>query len=265
MSPESPPPARRSSGLLALGSAAVLTVYTAGFLRTQEAADALSERRVARQRTTPEPSNGPNVIATTTTTITPMVPLPSGPSAGPDSPAPVSESAFVPPLVPMSTAPPAHASPKMRPAVPAAVAPAVVSTVSAGAAEVSSATSTLPPHAPPQGGAPGVAPGPTPDSLRASPVTDSVAKAPAGWQDGSWTAWGTSRHGDIEVTVLVERGRITAAAISQCLTQYSCSWIAHLQGQVVARQSPEVDNVSGATHSADAFYYAVVAALKQAK
>ena len=56
-----------------------------------------------------------------------------------------------------------------------------------------------------------------------------------------------------------------SAFISECLTQYSCSWIANLPGQVVTRQSSEVDYVSGATHSANAFYYAVVDALKKAK
>jgi uncharacterized protein with FMN-binding domain len=69
----------------------------------------------------------------------------------------------------------------------------------------------------------------------------------------------------VEATVIIEKGRITAAAISRCLTRYSCSWIAHLQPQVVERQSPEVDNVSGATESANAFYYAVVEALKAAR
>jgi len=34
---------------------------------------------------------------------------------------------------------------------------------------------------------------------------------------------------------------------------------------VVARQSPEVDYVSGATQSTNAFYYAVVEALARAK
>jgi uncharacterized protein with FMN-binding domain len=53
--------------------------------------------------------------------------------------------------------------------------------------------------------------------------------------------------------------------ISECLTQYSCSWIAALPQQVLDRQSAEVDYVSGATQSANAFYYAVVNALKKAK
>ena len=58
---------------------------------------------------------------------------------------------------------------------------------------------------------------------------------------------------------------IASAVISQCLTRYSCSWIAALPPQVVSRQSPETDYVSGATQSTNAFYYAVVEALAKAK
>ena len=60
-------------------------------------------------------------------------------------------------------------------------------------------------------------------------------------------------------------GRIIAASITQCLTRYSCSWIAGLPPQVLARQNAEVDYVSGATQSTNAFYYAVVEALAKAK
>jgi len=64
---------------------------------------------------------------------------------------------------------------------------------------------------------------------------------------------------------VIENGRIASANISQCLTRYSCSLIAHLQGQVVTRQSPDVDYVSGATQSTNAFYDAVVNALAKAR
>lgn len=84
-------------------------------------------------------------------------------------------------------------------------------------------------------------------------------------RDGVYSGWGTSRHGDIQASVEVKDGRIVSATIAQCLTRYSCSWIAALPGQVVKRQSPEVDVVSGATQSTDAFYYAVVEALSKAK
>jgi len=85
------------------------------------------------------------------------------------------------------------------------------------------------------------------------------------YKDGTYLGWGTSRHGDIQASVTVQDGRITAAAIAQCWTRYSCSWVAHLPPQVVARQSPDVDYVSGATQSANAFYWAVIDALTKAK
>jgi uncharacterized protein with FMN-binding domain len=85
------------------------------------------------------------------------------------------------------------------------------------------------------------------------------------YKDGTYTGWGTSRHGDIQASVSIEGGRISSVTIAQCLTRYSCSWIAALPPQVVARQSPETDYVSGATQSTNALYYAVVEALAKAK
>ena len=84
-------------------------------------------------------------------------------------------------------------------------------------------------------------------------------------KDGVYYGWGTSRHGDIQASVEIKNGKIVGAYISQCLTQYSCSWISALPGQVLQRQSAEVDYVSGATQSSNAFYYAVIDALKKAK
>ena len=69
----------------------------------------------------------------------------------------------------------------------------------------------------------------------------------------------------LEARVTVEGGRIIAASIAQCWTRYSCSWVSHLPPQVSVRQSPNVDFVSGATESANAFYWAVVDALNKAK
>jgi uncharacterized protein with FMN-binding domain len=85
------------------------------------------------------------------------------------------------------------------------------------------------------------------------------------YKDGTYAGWGTSRHGDIQATVVIENGRIASASISQCYTRYPCSWIAALPPQVAQRQSPEVDYVSGATQSTNAFYYAVIEALSKAK
>jgi uncharacterized protein with FMN-binding domain len=84
--------------------------------------------------------------------------------------------------------------------------------------------------------------------------------------DGTYLGWGSSRHGDIQASVTVENGRITATSIAQCRTRYSCDIIAHLPAQVVKFQTPEkVSYVSGATQSVDAFYWAVMDALSKAK
>ncbi len=56
-----------------------------------------------------------------------------------------------------------------------------------------------------------------------------------------------------------------SAEITRCGTRYPCSKIAALPGQVVARQGPTVDRVSGATDSATAYRAAVTAALAKAQ
>jgi uncharacterized protein with FMN-binding domain len=65
--------------------------------------------------------------------------------------------------------------------------------------------------------------------------------------------------------VVIEGGRIASATIAQCRTRYSCSVIDRLPPEVAQRQSPDVDYVSGATQSANAFYFAVADALSRAK
>ena len=101
--------------------------------------------------------------------------------------------------------------------------------------------------------------------IAAAPAPAPAPASRAGWKDGTYYGWGTSRHGDIQAEVVIEGGRIASAIISECRTRYSCSVIDKLPPQVAQRQSPEVDYVSGATQSANAFYYAVVEALSQAK
>jgi uncharacterized protein with FMN-binding domain len=104
----------------------------------------------------------------------------------------------------------------------------------------------------------------TPEPTPPLPTPPPPPPAPK-WKDGTYYGWGTSRHGDIQAAVIVESGRIASATIAQCLTRYSCNVISKLPPEVPERQSPDVDYVSGATQSANAFYYAVVDALSKAK
>ena len=76
---------------------------------------------------------------------------------------------------------------------------------------------------------------------------------------------GRCPHGDIIATVTIKDGRIHSAVVRQGLTRYACDVIEELPPQVVQRQSPEVDYVSGATESTGAFYEAVAEALTHAR
>src|SRR5262245_29775808 len=226
--------------LVGLGSAAVLAVYSAGYARTREAA----------QRFEGEDRQRHAVIPATTVPIAPEV------------------ARTIPSPQPVLDAKPAPTAPK----TPAATSskkssPSAISTESKPSTPVADTTpvraDTAPTSQP-------VSPAqPTPAAAApAAPATDTaakLAKTQLGWNDGTFTGWGGSRHGDIQATVEIKAGRIISAWISICATQYSCSWIDSLPGQVVARQSPEVDFVSGATQSTNAFYYAVVQALRKAK
>ena len=101
------------------------------------------------------------------------------------------------------------------------------------------------------------------------PLTDVAAAQAAApdalFKDGTFAAWGSCEHGTLEVTVVVESGKVASARISTCKTLYSCSIIADLPPRVVSRQSAEVDFISTATESSVAFSEAVAVALAKAK
>lgn len=103
----------------------------------------------------------------------------------------------------------------------------------------------------------------------ATPSPPSAASAPSGattvaYRDGVFTGSGTSRFGGFEVAVTIEGGAITRVDITRATTRYPASRVSALPGQVIARQSANVDMVSGATYSARAFKDAVAQALAQA-
>ena len=213
--------------LVALSSAAVLAVYSAGYMRTRAAADKIQAADRSR----------------------PVIPAPPGESnSRPIAPLPAAAPVAAMTPAPVSTAPASKATRKVEPVSTPAVHSNPVAT--SPATPIDAPLPVVTPIAPP--------------TTVVEPTPPAAPVAPQ-WKDGTYSGWGTSRHGDIEATVVIFGGRISSAVISQCWTRYSCSWVAHLQGQVVTRQSPEVDYVSGATQSTNAFYYAVVQALAKAK
>jgi uncharacterized protein with FMN-binding domain len=121
----------------------------------------------------------------------------------------------------------------------------------------------------PQGGRPTpTVPESTPTAASTLPPTATVAPtaAPAkSWlKDGSYIGSGHSRHGGIEATVVIAKGKIVSANVTSCGTRYPCSRVAPLVQEVITSQAAPVDLVSGATDSSYAYVDAITQALAQA-
>ena len=106
-----------------------------------------------------------------------------------------------------------------------------------------------------------VAPTATPPAV---PTAAAVAAAPASYKDGTYTGQGSSRRGDVWVSIQIQAGRIAQVSITRSTLQYPLRDIAGLPNQVVQRQSAQVDIVSRATYSSQAFRGAVAQALASA-
>jgi uncharacterized protein with FMN-binding domain len=235
-----------STGLVAASCAAILAVYTAGYSRTRDAAEKFDaqahERRPAArsERVAPEQTQ--------------IASVESANAAPQEVGEPITRTR---PEVDASSAAVTTRAPQTVEAVagtPGSTAPAPVATPAP--TEVA-ATTTAPAN---------IAPTPAPAPVQAAAPVAEPAPAPKTpkWIDGTYTGWGTSRHGDIQARVVIKDGRIVESGIAQCLTRYSCDVIDQLILQPVKKQSPDVDYVSRATESSDAYYFALVEALSKA-
>lgn len=237
---------RRANTLVALSSAAVMSVYAAGFMRTRAAAARLENS--ARERPPVLPVAAP--AAPTVAKLQPVQPMAPAPAAVKETPSAVAPKA------------PAVSGQKPETKEPETGLTAIAVATPATTPE----PAPVPPPAKVEAPAPAAAPVATP--APAAPASPSAEILLGGTElhDGTFLGWGTSRHGDIQASVTIYSGRITAVSIAQCRTRYSCDVIAHLPARVVKDQTPEkLNNVSGATQSVDAFYYAVVDAMNKAK
>ena len=85
------------------------------------------------------------------------------------------------------------------------------------------------------------------------------------YKDGTFTGTGMNRRGSIEVQVTIHNDKITDVEISDFAMHYSESDIVGLPDEVLQNQSAQVQNVSGATYSTEAFQDAIQDALDQAQ
>jgi uncharacterized protein with FMN-binding domain len=223
-----------SNDLVAVGCAAVLTVYAAGYWRTRDAARRIETQVQERRAVAPE---------------RPADSAPQPPAieaAAPEEQLPEPPAAVAAPSVAASV--PKEAAGTLPPAANVAAAPVVAVAVAEAQAQAeaedSSAVEAVAPDA---------------------PVVEALVAPVANWQDGTYTGWGSSRHGDIKAQVVIRGGRIVESSIVSCETRWPCDVISEIINQPVQRQSPDVDSVSRATVSADAYYFALVTALEHAR
>jgi uncharacterized protein with FMN-binding domain len=133
----------------------------------------------------------------------------------------------------------------------------------AAAASVAPASSASPAPAT-TGSSSASRPATTTGSSSASAATATPASVGSPYKDGTYTASGNSRHGSIEVTLVVQNGQITSASVSDCRTRYPCSDVYPLTREVVSLQKAPIHYVSGATDSSRAYTSAVSKAIAQA-
>jgi uncharacterized protein with FMN-binding domain len=84
------------------------------------------------------------------------------------------------------------------------------------------------------------------------------------YKDGTFTGTGWNRRGQIEVAVTLKNDKITDVQISNWGMHYSERDVVGLPNEVIQKQNAQVNNVSGATYSTQAFSDAVQDALNQA-
>jgi uncharacterized protein with FMN-binding domain len=250
---------RISNNLVAVSCAAVLTVYAAGYWRTRDAARQFaaqakgrrSAARTERAAVSPKPA-----------VIEPSAPAPLPPPEAPTTIAPAVVAKAAGPSSPVAAqkAAPAraHAHPRASTTTGAAIATAAPPSSPVPAPEAMSAPASVG-HGLVVEPVTVTEPIPTPPPAPRPPATPA-----ARWRDGIYTGHGDSPHGDLDVRVVIRDGRIVEAAIQNCNTRYPCELIDPMVQQSVVIQSSNVDYVSRATESSEAYNDGLVEALNKA-
>jgi uncharacterized protein with FMN-binding domain len=95
--------------------------------------------------------------------------------------------------------------------------------------------------------------------------TNQTSQTKQLYKNGTFTGTGMNRRGSIEVAVTMKNDKITDVQISNWGMHYSECDVVGLPNEVLQNQNAQVNNVSGATYSTQAFADAVQAALSQAQ
>jgi uncharacterized protein with FMN-binding domain len=241
---------RISNELVAASCAAILAVYAAGTWRTRDEA-----RRFGVDGEMRRPARPAQVPAA-------ALPAPAAVAASIAEPAPQVSAAAI------NVEAQPHLQPAAEQKTPGPMTPVKVDaapTLPAVASKQAAKPDAAVVAAVETKAEPATATTPTAEVVAAPDEGQPPATIERRWKDGYYTGWGQSRHGDIQAFVRITDGEITEAGIATCETRYPCSVIEDILMQPVALQGPDVDKVSRATESADAYYYGLVMALENAE
>jgi len=257
------PSARISRGLVSLAASAITAVYAAGYLHTQSADSAFGDfgtttpvaTQVADSKTADALASpvAVAVIGQATSRATPGVITDQAVELYADqhhiswdaARAQMKADGWIEQQVPPT-------------ASPTATVLSVARSAPESAASINRVTSTATPVARPTAA-------PVARSAPVAPTATPAKAVASGFKDGTYTGLGTSRRGNVQVSLVVQAGRIATVTITGATTQYPTRLIAGLPAQVVSHQSAQVNSVSGATYSSLAFRAAVQQALQSAQ
>ncbi len=258
-----------ANSLVALSSAAILSIYGIGYVRTNAAQTLDNVDAPVIAIATAAPSAMDAASSPIAAYQSPLFPPPTVAATS------ISDGSMQGPAT-TTAAPPMATSDERAQGVATATADLPTATPAAAAASVPASAVTAPATA--TGVPPTATTAPLPRATSLAPTMPSSAakvtatavatRSPATtalYKDGTYSGTGTSRHGNISASIVVQGGKIVSAAITQCGTRYPCSDIAALPGEVVSRQSATIDAVSGATDSSQAYRGAIQNALAKAK
>lgn len=269
-------------GLTALGTAAVLGIYAAGFALTEDIAHGLDGLQPDPQRQTAL-ADGPLDGAATAEPIAAegmgpgssarMLPVDGNASANAEPAPGESLDAVVggPQESDAVSAARAAAPETTQSSGPGSIAPsasAASASASSGSASSASAGPMASTASAPSAGPTSPAPASTPASTPA-PSASATAAAPAPespYLDGLYTAKGIrTGHGDMEATVEIAGGRIASIVVSTCRMRWPCTDVDPMIPRMIRAQRPGVPIITGATQSSDSFSTAVTEALALAR
>jgi uncharacterized protein with FMN-binding domain len=245
--------AKMNKKWIALCSTALGAIYAAEYFVTEANAS---------MQSTPQYSQ---VNAQTESIQTPSIPTPSltpSPiSSLTPSPTPSLTPSATPSLTPSATPSP---TPSVTPSLTPSAKPSPSPTPSPTTRPTLRPTPSTTPS-PTLSPTPKPTPNPTPSPTPSETPSPKPSPTLSLYKEGTFTGTGSNRRGSIQVTVTIKKDKITDVTISDFAMHYSERDVVGLPDEVLKNQSAQVDNVSGATYSTQAFQDAVQDALSQAQ